>query len=130
MDKFLDAKGTIPYYINSVDDWVFAHITTPLGIEKAVRYLHAYVFDAVGNAVQIFVMIPYTLVNELVKAFLGTPLRGDYIMGDMEAHDGPHNILDDLFGGALQQVLMGAQDFASSSAAKDAMTISTSRPPP
>ncbi|KAI5367896.1 hypothetical protein Slin15195_G030300 [Septoria linicola] len=116
---YWDNKSHFLFYVSELDNWMQDHVTEPLGIEEGLRFLHTLVFILTGNAVRAFVVAPFNLVTEIIGMFLGKPLRGDAILGDvgLEHNGEPENILDGLFGGIMADVVAGAEKWSSKSVA-------------
>ena len=116
MDKeYWDNKNHLFYYINEVDGWMQDHVTKPLNIEDALQALHTLVFILTANTVGAFVVTPWKVVKMVIGAFLGKPLRGDEIMGDMEYSEEPANIMEDIFGGFMGNMMANIEKMSSKS---------------
>ncbi|KAK4633538.1 hypothetical protein CLAFUR0_03020 [Fulvia fulva] len=100
IDKLWDAKGTLLNRINKMDTWMVDYVTTPLGIEDAIGFMHGLIFELVAGLTQGLVMGPAQSIWKFVEQFSGRPKRGDWILGDVDdLSQEPANIMDDILGG-------------------------------
>ncbi|WPA99535.1 uncharacterized protein RHO25_004153 [Cercospora beticola] len=119
--NYWDNKNHILYHVSEAENWMDDTIISPmlkyLDAEEAWQMVFGTVLIGSSSLVALTVLIPLRVVKGLVGIFLGKPLRGDEIMGDMDfTKDGePANILADLFGGFMDDVLKGAESFSSKS---------------
>lgn len=78
------------------------HHINILGIDHLLAFIHSLAFILTANTVGVFILTPWRLLTQLIAVeFLGKPLRGDDILGQMgkDFTGQPANILEDLLGG-------------------------------
>jgi hypothetical protein len=133
MDQhYWDNKHHFLHYVNELDGWIQDYITKPLRIEEGVQFMHAMVFILTANTVGAFIVTPWKQIKMIVGAFLGKPLRGDEILGDLDdSYSGePANILDDLFGGFMGDMWANMESMSSKSVRDSVSATGAATPAP
>lgn len=93
MDQ-LERRHKLLLYYNKVESWMVRHLTEPLGIEPYLTVLGQTTF-AVSTGVTSLVRMPFMLIRDAVKGFLGYPSIEELMIPE----DRPANIWEGMFAG-------------------------------
>jgi hypothetical protein len=96
IEQLSQRKGTLLYYLHKSEDWMADHVAKPLSLVTAMGYVNGGAFIATvicGN----LIWRPLQWAKQLILDFLGSPRRGDWILGDGSGKQ--WNMWDDWLGG-------------------------------
>lgn len=81
-DENYDRKGTVLHFLGEANTWVSDKVQKPLGIDEIVQWVYVFNFFTTITLVQVFVLGPWHLANDVFMAFSGHPTRREEIFAE------------------------------------------------